>query len=501
MRSSVPSSSVPSSSEAFAPGLLGIRYDRTKFKAARDRVTSAEFEAGGRMVAEHDYPRTGEVTHVLAVDPRNLDRASAKLRALPGVKSVSRIGRRWPTTVTKPYFTDDPYFVGFPPSAAPYYETRTIPGQWDQHAIGLESAWGYSQANNGSGIVNARALGSAAISIAIIDTGEDLTHPELGNGKVVHTGCFVSNPTTGLQSRGPFVTDYNGHGTDVAGIAGEDVNNALGFAGTGGNVSLFAYRVYPTPDNSCLNDTGNDPQCSALSSDIASAIDDAVSKGASVINLSLGGSCPDDGIEGGAVANAIANNVVVVAAAGNNGSAHLDAPACDPGVIAAGASGLADGVRNGTNDNPSGEYVAGYSQSGSGAWGIVAPGGDPNCPATGTCPDLDFLHWISNIYTSTPLNANFAGDCSPDFDSATGRTDCRILIAGTSMATPHIAGAAALIRSVNRSAYTTPAAIFTLLCDTATNINDARQGCGRLNIYKAMATALGDPKPPRAGSR
>jgi subtilisin family serine protease len=62
------------------------------------------------------------------------------------------------------------------------------------------------------------------------------------------------------------------------------------------------------------------------------------------------------------------------------------------------------------------------------------------------------------------------------------------------MATPHVAGAAALVLSVS-SSYSTPAKMFQLLCTTADNISDPNQGCGRLNVYRAVGTALGDPTP------
>jgi subtilisin family serine protease len=63
------------------------------------------------------------------------------------------------------------------------------------------------------------------------------------------------------------------------------------------------------------------------------------------------------------------------------------------------------------------------------------------------------------------------------------------------MSSPLVAGAAALILAVNPS-YQSPTAMKTLLCQTADDIGDPHQGCGRLNIYRAMATAIGDSSPP-----
>jgi subtilisin family serine protease len=69
-----------------------------------------------------------------------------------------------------------------------------------------------------------------------------------------------------------------------------------------------------------------------------------------------------------------------------------------------------------------------------------------------------------------------------------------VLIAGTSMATPHVAGAAALILSVN-PAYQSSTRMKALLCQSADDIADAREGCGRLDVYRAMAAALNDADP------
>jgi subtilisin family serine protease len=488
------------------------------------QIAGHEQAVGANLVQTIDYPDRNVTQHVMSVPTAKLTQVESSLQTQAGVQSVGLAGGRRFRMTTTAFYTNDPYFDGFASNfeTPPYSESASVPGQWDMHVIGLEHAYGYSQTGT-TYIANSAALGSASIKIAIIDTGEDASHPELAS-KIAHQQCYITNDAGTSQSSGSFATDEDGHGTDVAGIAGAATNNTLGFSGAGGKSVIYAYRVFPTPDDTCDSDTGNDDTCSAGTADIAAAINDAVNvQHVNVISMSLGGgSCTnngtdDDAVEGAAVANAIAKNVIVVAAAGNNPSTTtpgLSAPGCDAGVIGVGATGLADGqttgstgnftsaaATNATAANPV-EYVASYSQVGSpgasihssSAWGIVAPGGDPTGSGL-TSSDNDDLHWIENIWTSTPLDNNFAGTCAPDFNSTSGPNDCRTLIAGTSMATPHVAGAAALILAVNAS-YQNPTAMKTLLCSTADELNDTHEGCGRLNVYRAMATAISDTAPP-----
>ena len=508
-----------------SPDRLEVTYDlaTAAAPAARAAFAARETAVHARLVREIDFPHAGLATRVLSVDPALRAAAQTALLRSPGVRSVTvGANARYPQTVTQPYFTNDPYFWGFiqtsaptatatPPPATyevgPYEEGQRVPGQWNMHAIGLDDAFAYSQGANGSSVANGNARGNAAVKIAIVDTGEDATHPEL-QSKIAYQRCFITDPT-GVRSTSAFAVDEDGHGTDTAGLAAAASDNALGFAGAGGDSSIYAYRVQATPDDDCTNTKTTDSQCSAETADIADAILDAVAQHVNVISISLGGGAcvggqDPDSVEGNAVKDAIAANVIVVASSGNDGSAGVAAPACDPGVIAVGASSLADGQPDGSGfvaGTPSApvEYVASYSDygipssaPGSGsAWGIVAPGGDPNGATDG-----DYFHWIEDIWTSTPFDANFAGDCSPDYPGNANQTgDCRELIAGTSMSAPTLAGAAALIIAV-APAYQSPAKMKSLLCTTAQDIGDAREGCGRLDVYRAMAVALGDPKLP-----
>jgi subtilisin family serine protease len=138
--------------------------------------------------------------------------------------------------------------------------------------------------------------------IAIVDTGVDLTHPDLagnlwtGPGGI-HGHDFVDNDDV--------PDDYNLHGTHVAGTAAAIADNGIGVAGVAPQAQIMAVRS--------LNSDG-----SGNSGSIASGIAFAATNGAGVINLSLGGPAGGgDTAMGQAIGVAEQHNAVVVAAAGN----------------------------------------------------------------------------------------------------------------------------------------------------------------------------------------
>jgi subtilisin family serine protease len=455
------------SSARYVPGAIAVTY----FANARtDAIQSKASALNASRTGEVEFSALGLRTRVVSVDPSHVDEAMSQFKAVPGVRSVSPVAYRRRMAVT----SNDPYFLGFG-APAPYFETSSTPGQWDMHAMNVDTAW--------NDVTNSAPVNGA--DIAVVDTGVDVTHPELAGGRITRTQCFVTFPSGSAQTTSTIVTDTDGHGTNVAGIADGDTNNSLGFASVANGAHILAYRIFPSdPSGGCEKSTS--PQCESNTFDEASAINDAVAHGAKVINLSLGsgGPCSTNDPEYIAVENAIAHNVVVVAAAGNETSGALDCPAADPGVIAVGASSLDDSV------SPAKEVVASYSNfllnNGGGRY-VVAPGGDPSSADT-TGTTTNYLHWITNIYSSTAAQP---GTCRPDFNSTSTTTDCRVLIAGTSQATPHVVGVASLILAV-RPSYT-PTQVAAAICNSAADIADSKQGCGRVDAAAAVSYAKNHP--------
>lgn len=205
--------------------------------------------------------------------------------------------------------------------------------------IPSDAGWG-----NQYGLVNIRApqawgytTGSSNIVIAVIDSGVDLSHPDLAS-KIVAGYDFVNNDTT--------PQDDNGHGTHVAGIAAAVSNNGSGVAGVSWGARIMPVKV--------LNASG-----SGTFANVASGIIWATDHGAHVINLSLGG-VPSSIVLEDAINYASGNGVLVIGAVGNTGGNLIFYPAAYPNVIAVGST---DSLNN----------RAGFSNYGS-QIDLVAPG-------------------------------------------------------------------------------------------------------------------------------
>jgi len=162
--------------------------------------------------------------------------------------------------------------------------------------LGMPSAWGLNRGSN--------------LTVAIVDTGVDLDHPEF-TGRILPGRDFVNDD---------FVADDdNGHGTMVAGITAAGTDNSIGVAGTAWTARVLPVKV--------LNEAGG-----GTDADVVDGITWAVGQGAKVINLSLGG-YGSTSVLRDAVSYALSRDVVVVAAAGNDSTNEPFYPASYPGVI------------------------------------------------------------------------------------------------------------------------------------------------------------------------
>jgi hypothetical protein len=297
------------------------------------------------------------------------------------------------------------------------------PYQWHYNRINLPAAWDITR-------------GSAAVKVAVCDMGFYFNHADWAGVQTNSPYDFVDNDNN------PATTVYDSHGAHVAGTIFAATNNNLGVAGIAPLCTLMPIR--------CLNDSG-----SGTIAGISNGISWAATHGANVLNLSLGFSVSGPPQDPGpplstAINQAAAANVVICAASGNDDEPYVGYPAAYEACIAVGATGYNDAI-------------APYSNRGT-ELDVVAPGGN----------------------TSQDLN----NDGQPDGVLSTGRDgsgDVYIWMQGTSMATPHVAGVAALLLSHGLAASQVRQALEETAVDLGTSGWDATFGYGRIDAAAALA--------------
>ncbi|HZV26423.1 MAG TPA: S8 family serine peptidase, partial [Acidothermaceae bacterium] len=237
-----------------------------------------------------------------------------------------------------------------------------------------------------------RTRGSAAVKIAVVDTGIDATHPDLA-GKVIAAANFTSSTTT---------QDLSGHGTHVAGIAAASFDNALGIAGMAPNARLMDVKVLAVDA---------DGQTTGDCADVADGVVWATDHGANVLNLSLGSEAACSALQL-AVEYAASHGALVVAAAGNAGTTKHFYPAAFPGVLSVAAT---------TNQ----DRLAGFSNRDA-SWVDVAAPGDG---IVSTLPTYDNgtgavdYGYLSGTSMAAPIVSGIAALIWSQMPAATARQD------------------------------------------------------------------------------
>jgi subtilisin family serine protease len=286
--------------------------------------------------------------------------------------------------------------------AQPNYRYHALAVAPDDTHFG--SLWGLGSIP-GAGVLPAwdRSRGAGQV-IAIVDTGVDLTHPDLAANlwtkpgqPGVHGHDFVDGDTS--------PDDYNMHGTHVAGTAAAIAGNALGVAGVAPQAQIMAVRVLD-----------GDGTGSTLT--IANGITYAANEGAGVINLSLGGTAgTGDQAMQSAVSQAEQKGAVVVAAAGNGGA---DGVGDDNDVVPTTPCTLPNANLVCVAAVTNGGARSSFSNYGSASVDLGAPGGDGSGTAAGDILSAK-ASWESLFFES--FEAGLAGWTSVTNQLAWGQDD------------------------------------------------------------------------------
>lgn len=361
-----------------------------------------------------------------------------------------------PVSLAKEYLN-----TGFFEYAEPDFAGRTegspvVPNDpffYRQWALFNNGTFSYDSAKAGADIKMEEAWeleqGDTSITVAIIDDGAKLDHPEfagriwINHGEIANNGIDDDhNGYTDDAEGWNFAygnnnpTDDNGHGTNVAGIIGANGNNGIGYAGMDWHCKLMILK-------------GTDSTGHGYYSDWTNAIYYAVANGARIINMSLGGSSYSSAMDN-AITFAYTQNVLVVAAMGNGDSSAPSYPGACAKAMAVGA----------TNDHD--VRVSPFFWGGGSNYGpyisVVAPG--------------NYIYGLNNL----------------------SNTDFSWYWGGTSQATPHVAGLAALLMAKGpaETAGTIRSIIETTADDTVGNRAedvpgwDPYYGHGRINALRAM---------------
>jgi len=363
--------------------------------------------------------------HVAELRAADRGRAASRLRRAPGIRFVQRPAAR--------------SSAGEPGLALASLTPRAL-WEWQYRAIHEDA-------------VPAAVLRAAAsVEIAVVDTGADLSAPDLAAKRPL-----AYNTRTGTAD----VRDPNGHGTFVASLAAGSVTNGDGIAGAGGDAQLLVVKA--TSSGGSFTDV-----------DEAAGILYAVDHGAKIVNLSIGG--PTTSLtEQRALDYAIEHGVLVVAAVGNEYDAGnpVEYPAAllqPPGSNGSGGAGLA------VTASTAGGLRAAFANTGS--WvSLAAPG-----------------EGVFGAVSALASTALFPRSVLPGAQSGLYGYG-----SGTSFAAPQVSGAAALVWAANPAL--TAGQVAEILKETASGQGRWTPGLGFgvIDVAAAVARAQsGVPVTPPA---
>ena len=268
------------------------------------------------------------------------------------------------------------------PSSPGYPNDPQYKYQWHMRQIGMPEAWKLA---DGNGVI-----------VAVLDTGVGYENFEKFHVLEDLEGITFVKPYD-FVGDDKHANDDHGHGSHVTGTIAQVTNNGKGVTGVARNVRIMPLKVLSAGGSGSVGG-------------IANAIRYAADNGAKVINMSLGGAFPSKVLKK-AVEYAHAKGVTVVCAAGNDGRSKVGYPAAYPGAIAVSATQFDEDLT----------FYSNYGKD----IDIAAPGGNMREDQNGDGMKDGVLQ--NTIVIGDPTKSGYFG------------------FMGTSMASPHVAGVAALV--------------------------------------------------------